>query len=282
MASQNSSVEVNLDISKMKVVDIKRELKSKGLSTAGTKTELVQRLQAANTPTAQDLILDDGNGDAEMIDEDEVLAGGVDEEEDFDDDDLTADAVLAEEPKAIAAESTVPSAKRPADTPQEAQPKKRVLVRPVSVTTSSAKENEQEKSTNVEINKEKTDTNEKKIVKLTSVSVKERLELRAQKFGTPLSEAAKKEARAARFGISSTTPSDVSQITTSTKITIVGPNEETLKKRAERFGGNVSSLALKAEESEKLKKRQERFGLSAATAQTLDEKKKLRAERFKL
>ncbi|KAG8259588.1 hypothetical protein J6590_011883 [Homalodisca vitripennis] len=120
-----------------------------------------------------------------------------------------------------------------------------------------------------------------------------RLELRAQKFGTPLSEAAKKEARAARFGISSTgpsktsqitstAPSKTSQITTSTKITIVGPSEEILRKRAERFGGNVSSLALKAEESEKLKKRQERFGLSAAAAQTVDEKKKLRAERFKL
>ncbi|KAG8259586.1 hypothetical protein J6590_011881 [Homalodisca vitripennis] len=155
----------------MPVVDIKKELKSKGLSTAGTKPELVQRLQAANTQAAQDLMLDDGNGDAEMIDEDEVLAGGVDEEEDFDDDDLTADAVLAEEPKAIVPETTVPSAKRPAETPPEPQPKKRVLVRPVS--TSSVKENNEQEKINEEIKQEKIDTNEKKIVKLTSVTAKE-------------------------------------------------------------------------------------------------------------
>uniref|UniRef100_A0A1B6MGY2 SAP domain-containing protein n=1 Tax=Graphocephala atropunctata TaxID=36148 RepID=A0A1B6MGY2_9HEMI len=286
MASLNSSDGNLADISKMKVVEIKKELKNKGLNTAGTKNELIQRLQAASSQAVQDSISEDGNVDAE-IDEDAIFAE-IDEGEDVDDDDLTTDAVLAEEPKVKAPESPKLAVKRPAplaaDTPQGTQPKKRVLVRPPSVTTSTEKENSsQEKSADMEA-KEKTDADPsgKKVVKLSSISVKERLELRAQKFGVPLTDMAKKEARAARFGISPAVSIDTSQITTSTKITILGPSDEVLKKRAQRFGVNVSSFALKAEESEKLKKRQERFGVSAATVESLDEKKKLRAERFKL
>ena len=40
---------------------------------------------------------------------------------------------------------------------------------------------------------------EKKVIKLSELGVKERLEMRAKKFGMPLSETAKKEARSARF-----------------------------------------------------------------------------------
>lgn len=41
-------------------------------------------------------------------------------------------------------------------------------------------------------------------VNLSFFRVTQRLELRAQKFGAPVSDAAKKEARAIRFGITST------------------------------------------------------------------------------
>ncbi|XP_060766657.1 SAP domain-containing ribonucleoprotein isoform X3 [Neoarius graeffei] len=59
---------------------------------------------------------------------------------------------------------------------------------------------------------------------------------------------------------------------------------EVLKKRAERFGMNVSSVSRKVEEDEKLKKRKERFGIvtSAASvgADDSEAKKRKRAERF--
>lgn len=42
---------------------------------------------------------------------------------------------------------------------------------------------------------------EKKVIKLSELGVKERLEMRAKKFGLPLSESAKKEARSERFNV---------------------------------------------------------------------------------
>ncbi|XP_043107800.1 SAP domain-containing ribonucleoprotein-like [Puntigrus tetrazona] len=59
---------------------------------------------------------------------------------------------------------------------------------------------------------------------------------------------------------------------------------EVLKKRAERFGMNVSSVSKKIEDDEKLKKRKERFGIvtsaAAAGANDSEAKKRKRAERF--
>ncbi|MCJ8744457.1 hypothetical protein PDJAM_G00118960 [Pangasius djambal] len=59
---------------------------------------------------------------------------------------------------------------------------------------------------------------------------------------------------------------------------------EVLKKRAERFGMNVSSVSKKVEEDEKLKKRKERFGIvtnaASVGADDSEAKKRKRAERF--
>uniref|UniRef100_A0A3B5AV16 THO1-MOS11 C-terminal domain-containing protein n=1 Tax=Stegastes partitus TaxID=144197 RepID=A0A3B5AV16_9TELE len=61
-------------------------------------------------------------------------------------------------------------------------------------------------------------------------------------------------------------------------------NVDQLKKRAERFGMNVSSISQKMEEDEKLKKRKERFGIltsgGSAGADDAEAKKMKRAERF--
>lgn len=120
------------------------------------------------------------------------------------------------------------------------------------------------------------DQDQKKVIKLSEMSMKERLELRAKKFG-----------------------SNANLTTTS-----VPGNEkekqqiETLKKRAERFGCVVSSKIAEIEKQEKLIKRQQRFGStltnnssnstkdattvsSPLSANSYAEKAKMRLERFK-
>ncbi|XP_018921844.1 SAP domain-containing ribonucleoprotein isoform X1 [Cyprinus carpio] len=119
---------------------------------------------------------------------------------------------------------------------------------------------------------------EKKLVKISPpAAVGERLQKRAERFNLPPDADSKKAARAARFGLE--VPESVSSKGTSAK-----PNVEVLKKRAERFGMNVSSVSKKIEDDEKLKKRKERFGIvtSAASAGASDAeaKKRKRAERF--
>ncbi|XP_059394469.1 SAP domain-containing ribonucleoprotein [Carassius carassius] len=119
---------------------------------------------------------------------------------------------------------------------------------------------------------------EKKLVKINPpAAVGERLQKRAERFNLPPNADSKKAARAARFGLE--VPETVLSKGTSAK-----PNVEVLKKRAERFGMNVSSVSKKIEDDEKLKKRKERFGIvtSAASAGATDAeaKKRKRAERF--
>lgn len=133
--------------------------------------------------------------------------------------------------------------------------------------------------------------------KLSQLTMKERMEMRAKKFGVPASGDAVKVARAERFGGAT---SDATASTTSKSLTFEksAPDVDLLKKRAERFGGSVSNTMVKIELSEKMLKRQERFGaattvtgtVKTATSETpastevsseYAEKAKLRLERFK-
>lgn len=132
-----------------------------------------------------------------------------------------------------------------------------------------------------------TDEPDKKTIKLTELSSEERLQLRTQKFGvssgtsTPdVASDAKKLARAARFGIASTT-TGTSGSSISIKNSAPDVSVEVLKKRAERFGASTAPKLNAIELDEKLKKRQERFGASASLPSDQDEKAKLRLERFK-
>lgn len=117
------------------------------------------------------------------------------------------------------------------------------------------------------------------VVKLNQLSMKERLELRAKKFGAQPSADALKLARAERFGIAApitTTTTTTAAATVATAKSEEGkkieaapaPAMDLLKKRAERFGGSVSQVMTKLENKEKLQKRQERFGAAAAAAAT--------------
>ncbi|XP_021421654.2 SAP domain-containing ribonucleoprotein isoform X1 [Oncorhynchus mykiss] len=121
---------------------------------------------------------------------------------------------------------------------------------------------------------------EKKVVKITPpVSVDERLQKRADRFNVPALADSKKAIRAARFGLPVAAPPTSTTGVTVNKSTPV--SVEQLKKRAERFGGNVSSVSKKVEEDEKLKKRKERFGiLTGAVATDIEAKKQKRSERF--
>nr|CAD7435276.1 unnamed protein product [Timema monikensis] len=271
------------DITKMKVADLKRELKVRNLNTSGNKTELIERLQLAiqGVETDQDVVLGETESVAEeILDEDDVLGDEEAlEEDDIGDISKTDDSI--EEP-------TTPTLKRKLSTDSgKPQAGKKIVLNRSVISTSPEKENvisEPAAEEAVEAENKQEEDGKKKVVKISALTVKERLEMRAQKFGVSLSVDAKKEARAARFGIQS---SSISSTNGSTSV-------DTLKKRAERFGTSVSSVLTKVDDEEKLKKRQQRFGLveppnktsttpsSVSTVSASDDKKKLRAERFKL
>ncbi|XP_062401944.1 SAP domain-containing ribonucleoprotein [Sardina pilchardus] len=129
------------------------------------------------------------------------------------------------------------------------------------------------------------DAPEKKVVKITlAESGDEKMQKRAERFNMPPTAENKKAARAARFGLPATASasSEGASISAKTPVSV-----EVLKKRAERFGMNVSSISKKVEEDEKLKKRKERFGAVLAGAgagaegsEDAEAKKRKRAERF--
>lgn len=123
---------------------------------------------------------------------------------------------------------------------------------------------------------------DKKVVKITPPSTSgERLQKRAERFNMPATSESKKAIRAARFGLPADDPSPAPGLVANSKAAVdVGQ----LKKRAERFGMNVSSISQKMEDDEKLKKRKERFGVSAVAksggGDEAEVKKLKRAERF--
>ncbi|XP_078572877.1 SAP domain-containing ribonucleoprotein-like isoform X2 [Branchiostoma floridae x Branchiostoma japonicum] len=275
-------------LKKLKVADLKNELRSRGLTVTGNKQELLDRLQQhletsgglraipTRPPVPPGMTLEDPNAphlpEADLLSKDTSFVSGEGDDAD--------DSLLAGEEE--------------------------------------EDEEEEEEQTTTQDNQENTETtNTAKPTVVTSVSsddtkvpVKppmseaERLELRAKKFGGHSSEDAKKAARAARFGTPVSAPTktgtaapvkgttalsplgDNSAVSTEE----TGPEMEKLKKRAERFGMNVSTVTQQAEEKEKLLKRKQRFGavtagaaVAAGTPVSSDEveaKKKKRAERF--
>ncbi|XP_056130349.1 SAP domain-containing ribonucleoprotein [Lampris incognitus] len=122
---------------------------------------------------------------------------------------------------------------------------------------------------------------EKKLVKITPPSSSsERMLKRAERFNVPASAESKKAVRAARFGLPTDASSPSPGVVANSKAAV---NIDQLKKRAQRFGMNVSSISQKAEEDEKLKKRKERFGIltgAASGGADVEAKKLKRAERF--
>ncbi|KAF5295047.1 hypothetical protein FQR65_LT10600 [Abscondita terminalis] len=260
----------DMDITKLKVPDLKRELKLRGLSTGGNKTDLMIRLQAALKSKSDDA------ASAESVDDldDDLL-----NDDDLDHDHLdTSESVLTElEDQLDTSSSTNQIVKRKlsedtSDT-ESRSTKKIVLNRNPSVINNYDDDDDERNgndsllnSTSSEIDKNNSDS---KVIKLSQLSAKERLEMRAKKFGAPVSVEAKRLARAERFA--GNAASNVSEA-----------NLDTLKKRAERFGGSVSKEMSSVEQEERLKKRKERFGIvTSINGTSQNEKAQQRLQRFK-
>jgi len=271
------------------VADLKKELKGRGLSAVGNKTELVERLQLS-LQGENSLITepDSAAGDSEEImDEDDVLA---DEEEE----EVLVDISTSPEPKLGKLASASGNGSSMTIKPAVGSSKKIVLNRNVVASTGSSEKENQQQHQQHQTTQAIADTGRhqphqpqsegKKVIKLSAFSMKQRLEMRAQKFGVELSVDAKKEARAARFGISAPINTGNTGAASS----------DVLRKRAERFGLTLSPVSgknlSKAEINEKLEKRKQRFGSDDSTKakkssisnSTLEAKKQIRAERFKL
>ncbi|XP_022911545.1 SAP domain-containing ribonucleoprotein [Onthophagus taurus] len=244
-----------LDISKMKVPDLKRELKLRGLSATGNKTELLERLKNSMKSKLDDTVgesVDDLEEDL-LNDDDDASMGHLDgSESGITDIDGSMDISMNQK------------GKRKSDEVQGiAKPAKKVILN----RTSSVSEAVQEDTKSLIDSKEKED--EKKVVKLSELSAKDRLEMRAKKFGVELSDNAKKIARAERFGGSEKISAPTNSLTT-----------DVLKQRAERFGLAPTATIQNLNNEERKKKRQERFG-SAANGSSQNDKLQQRLERFK-
>jgi len=248
------------DFNNMKIADLKKELKAKGLPVSGNKQDLVERLQ-----TSGDLL--DDNDD--LLDQD---------------DSMTAEAIKKAEEE-LKVPSKPPKINRDVPiTPSKTETVENGATK-VALTDSSPKGKE---NAPVAVNSTEETVSPAK-AKLTEEEVAEKIKARADRFGGNQSEDSKKTARAARFG------DMVGKSAGSTKIGGAPPADlDLLKKRAERFGTATSTAVKSAELTDAIKRRQERFGViakdepqpkkvalnSGTNSVVLDEKMKARQARF--
>ncbi|VEN34330.1 unnamed protein product [Callosobruchus maculatus] len=278
MADESVTV-LSSDFSKMKVPDLKKELKMRGLSTSGNKTELIERLQGAVKST-------DSGGNESVDDLEEDLLND-DDDDHIDANESVLESVLDDaitSQKRKAEDTSKPESKSLAPPP----PKKVILNRNNSCSSETAKpiaaskesepikESKNGDAKNAEGTKE--DKSGKTVIKLSQLTAKERLELRAKKFGvSAVTTDIKKAVRAERFGLSDNSANSITSDKTA-------PSVDILQKRAARFGGSVSSVMSSLENQEKLEKRKARFGtvsISNGTTVSAADKAKERLERFK-
>ncbi|GJQ67463.1 hypothetical protein Trydic_g8305 [Trypoxylus dichotomus] len=248
----------NMDITKLKVPDLKRELKARGLSAAGNKNELMERLQNALKNKTDDSAggesVDDLEEDLLNVDDDEHLDGS---ESGITDIDSAMDIPTGQKPQKRKSQDAVSS-----DQPKQA--KKVVLNRTPSNTDVT--------HSNSTVTVEKDKVEDKKVIKLSELSAKDRLEMRAKKFGVPLTVDARRAVRAERFGADNSNSNK--------SISNSNTNVDVLKQRAERFGMNASSVITKLDNEERIKRRQERFG-TVAVNNSQNDKKEQRLQRFR-
>ncbi|RZC22687.1 SAP domain containing ribonucleoprotein [Asbolus verrucosus] len=259
--ADNSVLASTLDLSKLKVPDLKKELKSRGLNTSGNKNELIERLQAAlkSNERASNESVDDLDEDLLNEDDDDVHLETT--ESVISDIDTALNDSLSQKGQKRKSEENNTQAEKDKMTPSI---KKVVLNRNTPIIT------DKRISTDSKEGSDKTNgsSEEKRIIKLSGITAKERLEMRAKKFDVSLSSEAKKVARAERFG---------SLLNSSNAMkTKVQPTVDVLKQRAERFGGSVSKLMTNLDMQERMEKRKARFGIV-----TPEDKAKQRLERFK-
>ncbi|XP_047484261.1 SAP domain-containing ribonucleoprotein-like isoform X1 [Penaeus chinensis] len=286
-------------ISKMKVADLKKELKARGLPVTGNKNELVERLQEAleadgNVP------LGTVDGEDEEFDEEEIL-GGDDDMDAVDIGKLTPQ----EEAAALGVNISVRDELNSTDLNQvstmlEQPEKKKISLKrseppvPTAPTTPPPTEASKE-NTSPESQSEGQEDGvpSKKLIRLSSTENKTHIEARAERFGIPLNEEARKQARAERFAGNSTTTA-VNKKPAKLSMETGGTDIEKLKARAKRFGEvtskSLTKVTCNVSELEKMKQRQERFaaggtetkpaGTEKVAITSPDDAKAARAARF--
>ncbi|KAK8379972.1 hypothetical protein O3P69_019785 [Scylla paramamosain] len=278
-------MEASATLAKMKVADLKKELKARGLSVVGNKNDLLERLQEAMECGGDQVEMEGGEAGEEDFDEEEILG-----EEDIDSE------LTPQEEEAALGGPTI----RVKDTSAllEQPEKKKISLKRTQPPPTPPEEPTPQEETPAAGEEAGTLTAPpaKKIIKLDGIEAKQDPKARAERFGIPMTEEARKEARkarfglatngaseatkgvslsedekkmarAARFGITSTTTTTTTTATaaaaaTATKISMEGEKVEIdrLMKRAERFGEVTSPALLKASEEEKKKARMKRFG----------------------
>lgn len=273
----------------MKVADLKKELKTRGLSTLGNKNELVDRLQGAlidggdpleDTANSEDLLEDDELNDDILEEEEEKQHHEATEEDRILKSPTPSEPSKSESPEQKVEDAPTKELDSEKKEDQSAAPQKKVALKrnisisvstPVVAATAAVTLSDDEKKQSEEASSDDAKDKdaeaasgepEKKVIKLTELTPQQRLEMRAKKFGAQATETpdSKLQARAARFGLAAgSSPSKPA----STLVSI-----DALKKRAERFGVNVSDKVTKLEQDEKLHKRQERFGAGAPASTT--------------
>lgn len=259
------------DVSKMKVVDLRKELKSRGLSYAGDKAELVARLQSAMS--------EDDHGDINL-DSDEIDSDGVlEDEEDKSQNDILDDSAVDTLNEELALGENSPEKHIPESKPQrtlkrkitteasktadnkEIIAKKIVLNRSVSVSSNTTKSSGEKKvieAPDSDISEKVSSNNKIKIS--AEIDPKTRLEMRAKRFGLPvkMTEEQRKEARKQRFNQNTVSNNSNASITIAESGSLAD-NIDKLKLRAQRFGQSVSAIMTDIENKEKLEKRKAKF-----------------------
>uniref|UniRef100_A0A1A9WH26 SAP domain-containing protein n=1 Tax=Glossina brevipalpis TaxID=37001 RepID=A0A1A9WH26_9MUSC len=265
-----------LDVNVMKVADLKRELKLRGLSISGNKTELQERLQAVIE--SDPLLEDSAISGEDLLDEDAVLS----DENDLLQSPSTALPTLL--PNSSINNKDVNVAEDDLlESPSCPNFKKIVLKRKNSITTSPTTESTETKIPTIITSKENSEHSLNKMMKMSErnpittisgnntknncnkiikkvgeLTMQERLELRAKKFGLSVPSTTEDIATSKGVELKGTKR----MTTTANKPLMVNDEKqlELLKKRAERFGCVISTNLAKVDAQEKLLKRKERFG----------------------
>lgn len=248
--------EAVINLKKLKVAELKKELADRGLSTKGNKSDLQERLEKCLADQGMVVSQDESDDIVDEHDPDDDLDNDADDLDDVDVGDVS---------EHLEAEDL--------DT-KETEDDKEV--------TQEVAANETEKKTTVGSVKKVPITPPGKVAGQVTLTDAEKKSKRLERFGMspPVTDVEKKQARAQRFGFSS--PASNGSAKSSP---IVGGKEvdvDKLKKRAERFGA-VSPAMTKLEENDKLLKRKQRFGVTiSGSPGDISDAKKKRAERFGL